>query len=154
MRALVTGGWVIIPAILFGCSDDGGENRMMASSGASAGSSESAGAGADEEPDDAASGSGGAAGDSAAESRRTLCEAICATEAQLPCAMERAACLEGWCDVPTQVFPQCLLPYDVMLDCMAPEPLASYECVDGSPFPKEETCAQEVTDLTMCLLDE
>ncbi|HEY3500206.1 MAG TPA: hypothetical protein VGK73_36195 [Polyangiaceae bacterium] len=119
---------------------------------------------ADPSPDDVPNPSGGAGGDTASEGgeggappegsaavRQELCETICATEAELPCPPDLAACVKTWCEDQVMSFPECLAPYDVMLGCMAEEPVESYECSEGEPFPKPETCSPEQAELIACL---
>lgn len=116
----------------------GGQAAALASGGA-AGDTGNGGRGADD----------AGAGDAAA--RFELCQAVCTTEAELPCPPDPAACLVGWCSDPVTFIPQCLAPYDVMLECVAGEPLASFECIEGMAFPKEETCAAEMAALLTCI---
>ena len=147
-------------ALPLGCSADDDEPMRP---GAGSGGSSSA-AGGSGGSSSAAGGSGGAAEMSAgqggaldgaanpnAAAHAENCASICATEAQLSCAKAMADCLKAWCDDPITYFPQCLGPYDAMLACVAPEPLASFKCDEGAPFPNDDLCAAEQVVLDTCL---
>ena len=89
--------------------------------------------------------------DPGAEARQALCERVCSTEEQLACPPDRAECMKGWCQDPVVYLPNCLPQYDAMLSCMADEPVASFECIDEDPFPRDTVCVDEQAALLNCI---
>jgi hypothetical protein len=81
--------------------------------------------------------------------RQVLCERICATEAQLPCAPDSVECLAGWC--PVMFPPNCQAPFDAMLGCVADQPVTGFECIGTSPFPRETVCVDQQAALVSCI---
>jgi hypothetical protein len=156
MKTLLWGVLLSVSALPLGCSedDDDGDpaNSDHASGGKATNTTGGTGGKMDSEPANAGEGGTAAsASDPAADARLERCETICATEADLPCAMETAECLMGWCVDPRIFPPGCLDAYDAMLACMAGEPIGSFECQGDMAFPKEEICGGEQATLGACL---
>ena len=159
MRRVRTLHWGVLlsfSALLVGC--DEGDDAGPASPGDGSGGravSQSGGMGGTSDPTPSGAGEGGAgAGASGLDpaARLELCEAICATESALPCALETTECIMGWCLDGVAFPPQCVEHYDTMLGCMAGEPVDSFYCDADWPYPKEETCAGEQATLALCIL--
>jgi hypothetical protein len=152
MKALLLSVSMCLSALVLGCGeDDGGDppSSDQASGGKAANTSGGTG-GMDSGSPGAGEGGASGAAESDPDARREHCEAVCKTEAELPCAMDTAACVAGWCIDPVAFPPECRAVYDTMLECFAHEPVDSFECQGDTPVPKEGTCGGEQATLVAC----
>jgi hypothetical protein len=151
MNALTSGLLVFPFALAVACMDDDGTKPADATGGVAGALSSAGGNTPGLEAGGGGVGNSAGASDANAEARRALCETVCKTEAELPCALEPAACLKGWCDDPVEFLLPCIKRWDALLSCVAAQPVEAFECLPDGVFPKEETCADEQAMLLSCV---
>lgn len=137
-----TGGSSTSQGGMSSSSNGGAANGGMANGGAASGGMPGSGG---------ASGQGGDGSGGAGSARDALCDAICATEAELTCPpADAATCAEDWCTGDFFLEGACTAEYDEYLACLAAADTDAFECVDAEPFPREETCADEFNAFFEC----
>ena len=99
----------------------------------------------------AVGGQGGDGNQGGGSARDALCDAICATEAELECPPADAeACAENWCTGDDFLEGACTTEYEAYLACLAAEDTDAFECFEDEPFPLEATCAEDFGSFADC----